>query len=141
MKVTYAIVIAKHNGLFRVSVRDVPEATAQDTDRRAAKAAAQERLREVLRERVKAHEDLPVPGTTRRREDMLAMPVLTTAKLALYQTMRDQNVSNVALGRRLGIAEGAVRRLVDPDHPSRIGAVEEALAELGKRLIVEMWRR
>ena len=141
MKVTYAIVIAKHNGLFRVSVRDVPEATAQDTDRRAAKAAAQERLREVLRERVKAHEDLPVPGTTRRREEMLAMPVLTTAKLALYQTMRDQNVSNVALGRRLGIAEGAVRRLVDPDHPSRIGAVEEALAELGKRLIVEMWRR
>ena len=141
MKVTYPIVIAKHNGLFRVSVRDVPEATAQDTDRRAAKAAAQERLREVLRERVKAHEDLPVPSTTRRREDMLAMPLLTTAKLALYQTMRDQNVSNVALGKRLGIAEGAVRRLVDPDHPSRIGAVEEALAELGKRLIVEMWRR
>ena len=143
MKIAYPINIAERNGVFRVTFRDVPEATAEGANRIAAKAAARERLRDVLRQRVKARQDIPAPSPTshRRRADLLAVPVLVSAKLALYQTMRDQNITNVALGERLGIAEGAVRRLVDPDHRSRIGAVEEALAALGKRLVLEMWQR
>ena len=64
--------------------------------------------------------------------------MLVAAKLALYQTMRDQNVSNVALAKRLRTVEGAVRRLLDPYHRSQIDNVEAALAKLGKRLLVEL---
>jgi antitoxin HicB len=46
------------------------------------------------------------------------------------------NVSNVELGRQLGLDEKAVRRLRDPLHRSRIEAVEAALHALGRRLEV-----
>ena len=65
------------------------------------------------------------------------MPPVVAAKLALYQAMRDQGVSQVALAERLGITEGAVRKLVSLDHRSHIGQVETALRLLGRQLVVE----
>lgn len=50
--------------------------------------------------------------------------------------MRDAGTTNVALAERLGVAENAVRRLVDLDHRWHIGRVAEALALFDKRLIV-----
>ncbi len=66
------------------------------------------------------------------------MPPLVAAKLALYRAMRGAGSTRVALGKRLGISEGAVRRLLDLDHRSHIGQVEAGLAVLGKRLVVEV---
>ena len=61
-----------------------------------------------------------------------ALPVLVAAKIALYGTMHEQGVSNTALAERLGLSEGAVRRLIDLDHRSHIGQVETALHALGQ---------
>jgi antitoxin HicB len=58
------------------------------------------------------------------------------AKLALYEAMRAQDVSAADLAARLGLAETAVRRLLDLDHRSHIDQVEAALRCLGKRLEV-----
>lgn len=69
---------------------------------------------------------------------MTSAPTLVTAKLVLYETMRAAGVSNVELGRRLGLSEGAVRRLLDMDHRSHIGQVEAALQAFGYRLVVEV---
>jgi hypothetical protein len=43
-------------------------------------------------------------------------------------------VSNVVLGKRLGLDEKAVRRLRDPLYRSHIGGVETALRTLGRRI-------
>ena len=51
--------------------------------------------------------------------------------------MRNQGLTNVALGERLGISEAAVRKLLDPDHRSHISTVERALRALGRSLVVE----
>ena len=59
------------------------------------------------------------------------------AKLALYRAMREQRIGNVAPARRLGTAEGTIRRLLDLDHRSHIGHVETVLRALGQRLVVE----
>ena len=50
--------------------------------------------------------------------------------------MRTQGVGNTALAERLAVSEGAVRRLIDPDHRSHIGQVEAALHALGQRLVI-----
>jgi antitoxin HicB len=50
--------------------------------------------------------------------------------------MQADGVSNVELGRRLGLSEGAVRRLLDVDHRSHIGQVEAGLQALGHRVVV-----
>jgi antitoxin HicB len=47
-------------------------------------------------------------------------------------------MSNVVLGRHLGLEDKAVRRLRDPLHRSHIGAIEAALRVLGQRLVVDV---
>ena len=47
-------------------------------------------------------------------------------------------LSNVELGRKLGLDEKSVRRLRDPLHRNRIGAVEAASRALGKRVEVNV---
>ena len=63
---------------------------------------------------------------------------LIAAKAALYLAMREAGLSNVALARRLGCQETEVRRLLSPRHNSKIGRLEQALAALGKRLVVDV---
>ncbi len=63
---------------------------------------------------------------------------MAAAKLAIYQAMRDQGVSQVALARRIGRDPKDVRRLLDLMHRSRLDRLEAALKALGKRLIVEI---
>ena len=67
------------------------------------------------------------------------MPVtaLVAAKLALRSAMQEQGISNVRLAEKLGVSESAVRRLVNPDHLSRLDGVADALQVLGRRLVVE----
>lgn len=62
---------------------------------------------------------------------------LVAAKLALRAAMREQDITNTELARRMGISEGAIRRLADPDHASRLDGVVAALATLGRGLIIE----
>ncbi|MCH7929574.1 MAG: type II toxin-antitoxin system HicB family antitoxin [Proteobacteria bacterium] len=87
---------------------------------------------------IELRRDIPAPSRPRRGQPVVTVPPLVAAKLALYRAMRGSGLTRVALGKRLGISEGAVRRLLDLDHRSHIGQVEAALAVLGKRLVVEV---
>jgi hypothetical protein len=71
----------------------------------------------------------------------VTLPPLVAAKLALYEAMREQKVSGADLAARIGMAEAAVRRLLDLDHRSHVDQVEAALRCLGKRLEVRGARR
>ena len=78
---------------------------------------------------------IPRPSPAHGRP-LVALPALVAAKIALYGAMHAQGVSNTALAVRLGLSEGAVRRLLDLDHRSHIGQVEAALHELGQSLTI-----
>jgi antitoxin HicB len=60
------------------------------------------------------------------------------AKAALYVAIREAKITKSALAARLGCHEKEVRRLLDPRHPSKLPRLQQALAQLGKRLVVEM---
>ncbi|MBW2618591.1 MAG: hypothetical protein JRC92_06925 [Deltaproteobacteria bacterium] len=60
------------------------------------------------------------------------------AKLAIYQAMHDQEVSQLELAERLGCDARQVRRILDLDHASRLDQLEAALKALGKRLVVDI---
>lgn len=55
--------------------------------------------------------------------------------------MQAQALTNVALAERLGVSEGAVRRLVNPDHVSQLEGVAAALAVLGRALVIEAQKK
>ena len=66
----------------------------------------------------------------------LPRPSDRNGRLALHDAMLAAGVTNVVLGKRLGVDEKSVRRLRDPLHRSHIDSVERALRALGRRLEV-----
>mgnify|MGYP001807647790 CR=1 FL=1 len=83
--------------------------------------------------------DVPEAGTDDPdREAALAEAADSLiAALGGYVEVR-AGLSNVELGRRLGLTETAVRRLLDLDHESRIQGVLSALESLGRRAVLEI---
>ena len=55
---------------------------------------------------------MPSPATA--GQELVAVPPIVAAKLALYTAMRAQGITKVALAARLGLSESAVRKLVNP---------------------------
>ena len=124
-------------GFYLITFPDVPEAGTDVRSRDEAISEAPDALAAALAGYVHARRRIPSPSPVRAGHMPVAVPPLVAAKLALYEAMRDQRVSNSELARRLGKTENTVRRLVDPDRSSRIEGIEAALAVLGRRLVVE----
>lgn len=59
-------------------------------------------------------------------------------KLAIYQSMRDQRVTQAALGERMGIDGRQVRRILDLDHNTSLTHLVQALKCLGKHLVIDI---
>ena len=123
------------DGAILVSFPDIPEALTEETAEADALAQARDCLIAALGSYVGARRPIPRPSPARGRATV-ALPVLMAAKIALYGAMRAQSIGNTALAARLGLTEGAVRRLIDLDHRSHIGQIETALHALGQRLTV-----
>ena len=125
----------QEDGSILVSFPDIPEALTEGTTETEALAQARDCLIAALGGYVAARRAIPRASPARGRA-MITLPALAAAKVALYGEMRSQGVGNTALAARLGLTEGAVRRLVDLDHRSHIGQVETALLALGQRLAI-----
>ena len=82
--------------------------------------------------------DIPPPGTAADGQELVAVPTVVAAKLALYSAMRTERITRTELARRLGVSESAVRKLTNPDHRSHIGQVQKALRAVGYNLAVEV---
>ena len=67
---------------------------------------------------------------------MVALDPADAVKIAVIDRFRKSGLSKSELARRLGRAEGEARRILDPDHPSKIGVMQEALNALGETIVV-----
>jgi len=122
-------------GGWTVTFPDVPEAiTEGDTEEEVA-AMAEDALVSALSFYTDEGRPLPRPSAANGRP-VAPVPPLVAAKLALHDAMLADGVSNVVLGKRLGLDEKALRRLRDPLYRSHIGGIETALRSLGRRLEV-----
>lgn len=124
-------------GFHMISFPDVPEAGTDAESPEEARAEATDALVAALGGYVLEGRDIPRPSPTGEGQMEVFLPPLVAAKLALYQAMRDQSVSKSELARRLEISEGAVRRLLDLDHRSKIEKIETALECLDQHLVIE----
>jgi len=117
---------------FVVTFRDLPEAITQGNDLAHALEEGADCLDEAIAGRIDDGEEIPPPSRKQKGEHLVAVPVHTAMKAALYLAMKDAGLSKSELARRLGVNEKAVRRLLDPHHATRVSAIERALALLGK---------
>ncbi|MBF0426179.1 MAG: hypothetical protein HQL66_10225 [Magnetococcales bacterium] len=126
-----------HPGCY-ISFPDVPGALSGDDSAESATAGAMDCLVSALEGIIHLKQELPVPSRARQGQGTVTLPPLVVAKLGLYQAMREHGLTKSALGRRLGVSEMAVRRLLNLRHQSHIGHVEHALLALGKQLRVSV---
>jgi len=126
------------DGAWQIRFPDVPEAMTEGDTEAEARALADDALLAALGGYGGLKRDLPVASRRRAGQFVVVVPMLQSAKLALYQAMREAKLNNVTLARKLGKHEGEVRRMLDLDHDTKIAALESALLVLGKQVAIEV---
>lgn len=133
----YAVLLkSADEGGFVVTCRDLPQLITQGNSLDEALSEAIDAMDEVFAAYIKGKLDFPAPSKPRKGEHMIAPPAETIAKAALYVAMKEAGFSNVQLAKRLGVDEKEIRRMLDPHYGSNIQRISQAIAILGKRLVI-----
>lgn len=133
----YAVMLTPADeGGFVVTCRDLPQLVTQGEDVADALLEAADAMDEVFAAYMQGKLAFPAPSKARRGEYRVAPPAETMAKAALYVAMREERVTNVQLAKQLGVDEKEVRRLLDPRYASKLPRIAQAVAVLGKRLVI-----
>ena len=126
----------KEGSCYVVTCRDLPQLVTQGEDVEDALLEAADAMDEVFAAYMQGKLAFPAPSKARRGEYRVAPPAETMAKAALYVAMREERVTNVQLAKQLGVDEKEVRRLLDPHYASKLPRIAQAVAVLGKRLVI-----
>jgi len=126
----------EEDGGFLVTFPDVPEAITQGDDRTDARASAIDALAVALRGRLADGKPLPEPKA--KGKDLVAIPVEpeTALKIAVIEAFAKAGISKTEFARRMGKPATEPYRILDPDHPTKLAALKDALAALGKEVVV-----
>lgn len=119
-----------------VFCRDLPELNSYGNDEKHALREALDGIETVLSLYVDQRRAIPPASPTEPGEHVVHLPVATVAKIELWNAMVERGMRKADLRRLLGVAQNTSDRLVDFLHPSKIESLEQALAALGKRLVV-----
>jgi antitoxin HicB len=126
------------DGRVLVQFIDLPRVATDGKDDHEAMEEAIDALGSDLSIRLSRREEIPTPSAVKRGQRLVPVPLWLAPKLALYLAMRDQQINNSELARRLGIHERVIRRMLDPEHASKAERIQAALAVLGKQMTVEV---
>ena len=85
---------------------------------------------------VDCREDLPTPSPLTPGQELITVPPMAAAKLALYAAMRRQNITKADLAARTGLSQPIIQKLLIPDRYSHIAHITKALEAANCRLIV-----
>ncbi|MDX2020983.1 MAG: type II toxin-antitoxin system HicB family antitoxin [Deltaproteobacteria bacterium] len=122
------------SGRILVRFPDLPGAATDGADSREALEEAIDCLGSYISVSMSRRETIPPASAPKARQRLIPVPLWIAPKFALYQELRAQGVTNRELARRLGVTEAVVRRMLNPNHASKPGKIEMALAALNRRV-------
>lgn len=126
-------------GGILVTFPDVPDAITHGDDRAEAYRNASEALGLALRGYLADGEQVPRPSAI-AGPDMVEIFVEAgdALKIAVIDAFLASGISKAELARRLGKGVTEAQRILDADHPTKLPALESALAVLGKQVVVSV---
>lgn len=136
MHSAYPVFISEEEGTFIVRSRDLPELLTFGDDEASALANAEDALHVVLLSYAEKNLDIPQPSQPTADERIVFVAANVATKLAVIEAFRHSNISKSEFARRMGVAEGEARRILDPDYGSKLDKLELAARALGRRLVV-----
>ena len=122
---------------FIVTFPDVPGAITGAQTREESLFLAEDALVAILAVYVQQQREIPTPSPVADGQELVAVPPIAAAKLALYTAMREQGITGDALAVRLNLSDSAIRKLLDPDCYSHISQIMRALRNVGRSLVIE----
>ncbi|KEG20306.1 hypothetical protein H704_00956 [Bartonella bacilliformis Peru38] len=133
----YAKLEADPDGGFVITFPDIPEAITAG----ASQAEALEHASETLGLALQSYliRNLPLP-TPQKYKGLVAITVdaWNALKLAVIEAFNEVDITKTELANRLGKKETEVRRILDPNYPTKLQKLEQALAVLGKQVIISI---
>ncbi len=122
---------------FVVTFPDVPGAITGAQTREESLFLAEDVLVAMLAVYVQQQREIPTPSPVADGQELVAVPPIAAAKLALYTAMREQGITGDALALRLNLSDSAIRKLLNPDCYSHISQIMKALRNVGRSLVIE----
>ena len=122
------------DGGFLATFPDVPEAIAHGATRELALYQAALALSQGLRTYFERKLRLPIPVA--RSGTPVHLAAHDAMKLAVMDAFLAADITKSELAARLGKHEGEARRILDPDHATKLPLLEAALAVLGRKAVV-----
>lgn len=136
MEWNYPVELRREGGEVHAYCQDMPEAIAAGATDTDALREMREALAAAVRGRIKDGMELDPPRAAREGEHGVSLPGRLAAKASLYVAFKQSGLSKVALAAKIGRDESEVRRILDPDHGTKLDQLEEAAAGLGGRLVI-----
>ena len=134
---TYPVELtAEGPNAFIVEFPDVPGVLTCGRDVPNALYWARDALMVALSAFMDQRRDIPLPSIPTPDQYAVALPSIVMMKVALYQGMREQSITEGQLATRLKCDAKQVRRLLDLDHNTRLDQLERALQAVGKKVTV-----
>lgn len=133
-----ASIVPDPDGGFLVTFPDVPEAITAGETLTEARSNGSEALGLALRGYLADGRALPARNASASDLVPIALEANDAIKLALVEAFRESRLSKTELARRLGKSENEARRILDPDHPTKLSTMQSALMELGKSIVISV---
>lgn len=131
----YAAIFAPDkDGRIVVSFPDLPEALTDGANLAEAMSEAEDCLSEAIQARLDVGEEIPEPSPAQVGQTLVPVEITTALKAAVVERMRAQGVKQIQLAQAMKIDGKDVRRLLDPKHRTKVGALEQAMRVLGGKV-------
>ncbi|WP_428098254.1 type II toxin-antitoxin system HicB family antitoxin [Candidatus Rariloculus sp.] len=124
------------DGRYVVAFPDFGWGATDGATRDEALVEARDLLRELIATTIREGMGLPEPSRAGKRRPLVVPPVQIALKAALYEAYRGAGVSQRHLARELDVAESEIRRMLNPEHSTKVATIDRALRRLGKRVTV-----
>ena len=123
---------------FVVEFPDIPWCHSAGDDEAEALLNAEQALASALSVFEDSRRAVPMPAKLAEGQAFVAVSVLVTAKVFLWNEMLAQGLRKADLARRLGCHMPQIDRLLDFEHSSKIEQVEAAIKQLGRQLAISL---
>ena len=132
----YGVAIREEDGDFVVTVRDLPEVVTSGSSLTEALELAADAIEVVIGMKLEDEHLLPQPTPVAPHEYAIPLEPRLATKASIYALWKAAGITKTELARRLGRNEAEVRRILDPDHGTKLDQLQEAAMALGARLVV-----
>ena len=114
------------DGGFTVTFRDLPEAITQGENIEDALNEAADCLEEAIANRVIRRLEIPTPSEASKNEYLITTPLQTSFKASIWLAMQEKAINQTQLAKTLNIDEKEVRRILNPNHNTKLETLERS---------------